>query len=123
MITVYVHPDCKHCKVLTKWMLENIPKKYQTSITLQQASIGVTEAVPSIENVYGVSKCIELLNLRFGNEKQEDDPVSKFTTKKESNKSVEDSFNELLTSRKPPNDKGEPSKNVLEPPARTVPTI
>ena len=57
-------------------MLENIPQKYQASITLQQASIGVTEAVPSIENVYGVSKCIELLNLRFGNEKQENDSFS-----------------------------------------------
>ena len=123
MTIVYIHPDCKHCKVLTKWMLENIPQKYQASITLQQGSIGVTEAVPSIENVYGVSKCIELLNLRFGNEKQENDPVSKFTSKKETSKSVEDSFNELLTSRKPINDKGEPSKNTLEPPARTVPTI
>ena len=105
MTTVLVHNRCPHCTSLAQWMLESIPLRFREDIIFQpQEDLSLTTKVPAIladnDIITGEKNCREFLSRLFP-QYTHSDPVPEAPQQKDTPRTVEERFNDLLTQRKP----------------------
>lgn len=112
---IFVHHKCKYSSKLTEWMFENIPEEIQCEFelvyaTLQDDIVYVPCIVSDNKKSIGFAQCMEQLQdvvalkrkTRVARkELSVEDMPSKYQPPAKT-QSVEDKFQDLLSSRKPP---------------------
>jgi len=112
---IYVHHKCKYSSQLTEWMFENIPEEIQCEFelvyaTLQDDIVYVPCIVSDKRKSIGFVQCMQELQDIVASKRKApsarkelnvEDIPSKYQRPVKS-QSVEDKFQDLLSSRKPP---------------------
>lgn len=111
---IFVHNKCKYSSQLTEWMFENIPEEIQCEFELVYATlqddIVHVPCIVSGDKSIGLVQCIERLQDAVESKKKApsarkelsvEDMPTKYQPPAKA-QSVEDKFQNLLSSRKPP---------------------